>query len=238
MQPPTSLGICQAVSTNQFSSFPWGCTPGSTDEEPCGNCGTKTRTCESSSTWGAFGPCLGEGTCPAGDTREQTCGVVGTQTSTCSATTCEWGSWGNCVEPNPPALDGGSGEFVFPRAQDVSDPSMDASTGYRMTYVGYYVMGKRTTSLASATSFQSTIKYNNYLANSYTCRVTYDIYLNGTKIGSGSAGNQQSSANVTLSFPPIQGPTYEIVYVTVEQPSEVGCGALYLDQDVSVVTLE
>lgn len=115
---------------------------------------------------------------------------------------------------------------------------MDSSTGYRMTYVGYYVMGKRTTSLASATSFQSTVVYNNYLANSYTCRVRYDIYLNGTKIGSGSAGNQQSSANLTFSFPSIPGPTYEIVYVTVEEPSQSGCGALYLDQDVSVVILE
>jgi hypothetical protein len=107
-----------------------------------------------------------------------------------------------------------------------------------MTDVGNYVVGKRTTTLGSATSFASTIVYNNYLANSSTCHVTFDIYVNSTKIGSASAGNQQDSASVSLTFPSIPGPTYQVVYVTTEEPSQSGCGALYLDVDVSTVTLE
>jgi hypothetical protein len=180
--------------------------------------------------------CGSEGECAAGATRSQVCELVGSQTSTCDAA-CHWGSWGSCNGANPTPQSGGNGTFVFPKTGDLSKPASNP-TGYSMTNVGSYAIGARTTTLASATSFTSTIEYNNYLANSGTCTVHYDIYLNGTKIGSAGAGNQQKSSAVSLTFAPIAGPLYEILYVTTASPTESGCGALYLKKDVSSVTLQ
>jgi hypothetical protein len=215
---------------------PTDCTPGQVDQEPCGNCGAQTRTCSSQGTWPPWGPCSGGGVCSVGAKQTQTCNIVGTQTSTCNST-CSWSDWGPCAGANPAPLDGGDGTFLFPRSGDGSKPG-SSSTGFSMTDVGSYVIGARTTTLPVATSFSSTIQYNNYLANSYTCHVTYDIYLNGTKIGSSGAGNQQTSSAVNLSFPAIAGPTYTILYVTTASPTETGCGALYLKKDTSSVTLK
>ncbi|MBI5531261.1 MAG: hypothetical protein HY898_01000 [Deltaproteobacteria bacterium] len=213
------------------------CPPGSSDSQPCGNCGTHSRTCSSSGTWEPFGPCSNEGVCAAGEKQTQPCKVVGTQSATCSSS-CAWGAWGPCAGANPPPSDGGSGTFVFPKTADVSKPALDDWSGFSMTDIGSYVIGARTTTLASATSFASTIQYNNYLANSSTCTVHFDIYLNGVKIGSSGAGNAQQSSSVSLTFPAIPGPVYEILYLTTASPTQSGCGALYLEEDVSSVTLK
>lgn len=66
----------------------------------CGNCGTQSRDCMADCTWGPWA-CSGEGSCTGGTTETgmQACGTCGTgmqsRTRTCSATTCEWGAWGD-----------------------------------------------------------------------------------------------------------------------------------------------
>ena len=62
------------------------CNPGQTEDDPCGNCGTKSRTCGSDCLWGAWSDCQNEGVCQSGDT--QNCGNCGTQT--CQSD-CSWG---------------------------------------------------------------------------------------------------------------------------------------------------
>ncbi len=72
------------------------CTPGETQEQSCGNCGTQTRSCTASCIWGSWGPCTGEGVCAPGTTDTQPCGNCGTQSRSCTAS-CSWGSWGSCT---------------------------------------------------------------------------------------------------------------------------------------------
>ena len=74
---------------------PGECTPGQTQSQACGNCGTKTRTCSNSCSWGSWGSCNGQGSCSPGQSQSQACGSCGTQTRTCS-NSCSWGSWGSC----------------------------------------------------------------------------------------------------------------------------------------------
>ncbi|ACC98039.1 Type II secretion system subunit [Elusimicrobium minutum Pei191] len=94
--------------------------------QACGNCGTQTRTCDTSTgTWSAWSSCSGEGVCSPGATQSctggtqtcsstcawgscevvskscsgastQTCGKCGTQTRTCDTTTGVWSDWGSC----------------------------------------------------------------------------------------------------------------------------------------------
>jgi MYXO-CTERM domain-containing protein len=71
------------------------CTPGQTQIESCGNCGTRTRTCTSSCQWGSFGTCSGQGVCAAGSKQSDSCGNCGTRTRTCTSS-CQWGSFGTC----------------------------------------------------------------------------------------------------------------------------------------------
>lgn len=72
-----------------FTSTSTSCTPGTTESLSCGNCGTKTRTCEAGGTWGAFTPCSGQGACVPDTTSAQSCGLCGTRPVTCTAT-CTW----------------------------------------------------------------------------------------------------------------------------------------------------
>ena len=54
--------------------------------ESCGNCGTRTRTCNSNTgTWSGFGPCMDEGECRPQSTRD--CGRDGTQSC---GRDCRW----------------------------------------------------------------------------------------------------------------------------------------------------
>lgn len=71
-----------------------GCTPGTTEDRPCGNCGTETRTCAAGGTWGDFGPCTGEGECAPGDVEGRPC-EGGAEQRTCE-TTCTWSAYGPC----------------------------------------------------------------------------------------------------------------------------------------------
>jgi hypothetical protein len=80
------------------------CTPGQTDTQACGNCGTKTRTCQSNCQWGDFSACTGQGPCSPGATESRSCCDCGSQSRTCKSN-CEWGGWSDCAGPDP---DGGT----------------------------------------------------------------------------------------------------------------------------------
>ncbi|MDY0002654.1 MAG: hypothetical protein RBU30_15265 [Polyangia bacterium] len=72
------------------------CTPGQTQSQACGNCGSQSRTCLSSCQWGAWSACAGQGVCSPGASQSQTCGNCGTQTRSCSSS-CSWGAWSTCA---------------------------------------------------------------------------------------------------------------------------------------------
>ena len=73
-----------------------GCSPGQTKSQPCGNCGTQTKTCDSSCSWGSWGSCTGEGECSPGQTgSSQNCGNCGTKVQKCNSS-CQW-EWGSCT---------------------------------------------------------------------------------------------------------------------------------------------
>ena len=80
------------------------CTPNAVDtqSQPCGNCGTqtRTRTCSTGCDWGAWGDwgaCGGQGVCAPNQTDSQTqgCGNCGSQSQsrTCGGN-CQWGGCG------------------------------------------------------------------------------------------------------------------------------------------------
>jgi hypothetical protein len=65
------------------------CIRGEVENDDCEACGTRSRTCSSSCTWGSWSACVDTG-CMPGTT--QNCGTCGYQT--CNES-CEWGSCGN-----------------------------------------------------------------------------------------------------------------------------------------------
>ncbi len=71
------------------------CSPGQTETQPCGNCGTRSRSCSSACSWGGWSACSGEGVCSPGQTETQPCGNCGTQSRSCSSA-CSWGGWSAC----------------------------------------------------------------------------------------------------------------------------------------------
>ncbi|MFN3202552.1 MAG: hypothetical protein ACE366_29445 [Bradymonadia bacterium] len=73
------------------------CSPGTEEEESCGNCGVRVRSCDAMGSWGMFGPCEQEGICSPGESRTQTCGLCGERTETCDDT-CNWGDAGPCED--------------------------------------------------------------------------------------------------------------------------------------------
>ena len=72
------------------------CSPGQTDSQACGNCGTKTRKCSGDGQWGGWSGCTGQGACAAGESESQACGNCGTMTRKCSSS-CQWGGWSGCA---------------------------------------------------------------------------------------------------------------------------------------------
>ena len=72
------------------------CDQGMEQNEDCGNCGTRTRTCLAGGTWGAWGDCADEGPCASGATETEGCGKCGTRTRTCGPA-CQWTD-GACVD--------------------------------------------------------------------------------------------------------------------------------------------
>lgn len=72
------------------------CTPGQTQSEACGNCGTRSRTCTSACQWGAWSACTGQGVCSPGATQTDACGNCGTRSRTCTSS-CTWGAFSTCA---------------------------------------------------------------------------------------------------------------------------------------------
>jgi hypothetical protein len=92
-----SDGVC--VSSSSDAAAP-GCSDGEKIEEPCGNCGTRTRACIGGEM-GDWSECLGQRECLPGTT--QSC-PSGTGSLFC-ASDCMW--TGTCEDPScPPAVEG------------------------------------------------------------------------------------------------------------------------------------
>ncbi len=70
------------------------CADADTQEEPCGACGTRSRTC-AAGEWSAWSDCSDEGECAPGDSRTDDCGNCGFSEVSCTET-CEW-SAGECT---------------------------------------------------------------------------------------------------------------------------------------------
>ncbi|GMV40566.1 MAG: hypothetical protein AMXMBFR64_22820 [Myxococcales bacterium] len=77
------------------------CSPGQTQTEGCGKCGTRSRSCGGDCKWGGWSGCGGEGPCSPGETQSQACCDCGQQARACGGN-CHWGEWGGCSGPNPP----------------------------------------------------------------------------------------------------------------------------------------
>lgn len=77
------------------------CTPAGLEEDDvCGNCGTRQRTCQDDLTWTEWSACAGEGLCAPGSASSQPCGNCGTQWRSCSSS-CDWEGWGACESEGP-----------------------------------------------------------------------------------------------------------------------------------------
>lgn len=76
------------------------CNPGETQQSSCGNCGTRSRTCNASCQWGSWSSCTGQGPCAPGAVEERACCDCGTQRRTCSSQ-CAWGAYTPCSGPDP-----------------------------------------------------------------------------------------------------------------------------------------
>jgi hypothetical protein len=80
------------------------CTPGTSDSEDCGNCGSRSRDCVNGK-WSAFGACKTAGVCKP--SASQACGNGGMQT--CNAS-CQWtGCTGQKCDGSPVELCGNCG---------------------------------------------------------------------------------------------------------------------------------
>ena len=79
---------------------PCTCSAGQTQQEGCGACGHRSRSCDSTCHWGPWGACTGQGECTPGATQQQACCDCGTHSRTCSSN-CSWGAFGACEGPDP-----------------------------------------------------------------------------------------------------------------------------------------
>lgn len=86
------------TKTDTGAEVPEKCTPPLTDKRACGKCGTQTRSCQATGTWGSWGTCTDEdpaAECSIGEKRTTDCGNCGKQNDTCDNTTCTWNA-GTC----------------------------------------------------------------------------------------------------------------------------------------------
>jgi hypothetical protein len=80
----------------QEDAPPSACPPGSIQDEDCGRCGVRNRSCLANGTWAPWGACTRQGLCAAG-TRETSTMTIRCQADeiaarTCSAR-CDWNAW-------------------------------------------------------------------------------------------------------------------------------------------------
>ncbi len=79
------------------------CSPGQIETQACGNCGTQTRVCTNSCSWGGWSACSNQGVCAVGQMENQACGNCGNMSRTCSSS-CQWNSWSSCQGQGPCVL--------------------------------------------------------------------------------------------------------------------------------------
>ena len=73
------------------------CQAGTTEEEQCGNCGSRARNCTENGVWGTWGICEGEGPCEPAQEDRSVCGLMcGEQVRVCLEE-CAWGQWSECT---------------------------------------------------------------------------------------------------------------------------------------------
>ena len=61
VDPPDLECGTSSGCTNNCGIAPTECSVGQTETQSCGSGGTQTRSCQADGSWGAFGPCSGEG---------------------------------------------------------------------------------------------------------------------------------------------------------------------------------
>ncbi|MBM4370503.1 MAG: hypothetical protein FJ098_02565, partial [Deltaproteobacteria bacterium] len=76
------------------------CTPGQTQTQGCGACGTQHRTCSNAGAWGGWSNCEGQGPCAAGAVQEEACGNCGHHARSCGGN-CQWQPWSACEGQGP-----------------------------------------------------------------------------------------------------------------------------------------
>ncbi len=122
----TAVGSC--VTTPE-------CTAGDQETQDCELCGVKTRTCDSTGSWGAWSGCEQQGECEPGDEETEACGECGQHSRTCSSA-CAWGQWGTCesvstTEPCDTGMPGicGPGQLTCQDAElvctSVQEPALE-----------------------------------------------------------------------------------------------------------------
>ncbi|MBL8722272.1 MAG: hypothetical protein JNL79_40195 [Myxococcales bacterium] len=97
--PDTGSDATDTGKSDTTPETPEKCTPPLTDKRACGMCGTQTRSCTASGSWGAWGACGDEisgAECSIGEKRTTECGNCGKQNDTCDNTTCTWNT-GTCT---------------------------------------------------------------------------------------------------------------------------------------------
>ena len=95
----SGFDVCQEDGTWRGCDAPTDCTctPGEEASEPCGQCGTRSGTCNPSGVWIWSEVCEELGECVPGteEISESACGLCGTQRRSCEDT-CLWGEWSPC----------------------------------------------------------------------------------------------------------------------------------------------
>jgi hypothetical protein len=82
-------GVCSSCTTACLRGGCTPCTPGKVETQPCGNCGTTSRTCGFDGAWGSYGECASQGECTPGDKIWIGCGACGRYRNDCDSS-CQW----------------------------------------------------------------------------------------------------------------------------------------------------
>lgn len=113
-----------------------GCLPGTTENETCGNCGTRVRTCNKYCAWTA-GQCTGEpaDSCSptANDYTTAGCPAVGTYRQRECGSTCKWTPLTSCqplaFQMTAPANAGETTSEIYPLRATISDKRITGTCG-------------------------------------------------------------------------------------------------------------